>query len=131
MKELLRHHNKESGYVAIASVLVIAVVVFVVGLSTVLLSVNDVQSALASKKGSESRWLTEGCVEDALLRLQKEGDIPASLSIPEGTCSVTIDSQVGSVWEFVVLGDFDNYSKRIRITADRGASLVVSSWSQE
>lgn len=121
--------NNQKGYIAIASILVIAAVVLIIGTSVSLLSVNDIQSSLANKKGEEARLLVEGCVEDALLQLNEDNTITSNITIPQGSCSVTINSHEGNNWTFTVGGEFENYNKSVQVSATRGSTVEVTSWN--
>ena len=122
--------KNQTGYIAIASVLVIAAIVLIIGTSVLLLAVNDIQSALSNKKSDESLDLVESCVEDALLRLNEDNSIPATITLPDGSCSVTINSQVGTLWTFTVSGTFISHAKSIQVVADRTNTVTVNSWTQ-
>lgn len=120
--------KNNKGYIAITSILIILAVVLIVGTSISLLSVNDIQSSLSSEKGEQALTLVEGCAEDALLRLNNNNAIPASFTIPEGTCNVTGISNVGNNWTFTVNATILNYSKSIQISATRTTTVQVTSW---
>ena len=120
----------QNGYIAISSVLVIMVVVMIIGTSVSLLSINDIQLSLSNKKSDEALDLVEGCVEDALIRLNEDNLIPATITIPQGACSVTINSQAGSNWTFTVTGTFNTYTKGVRVEAVRQSNVEVSSWTE-
>lgn len=122
--------RRQAGYVALASILVIAAVVLTIGISVSLLSINEAQISLAGKKSEEAVGFVEGCVEDALLHLNENNSIPSTIVLPEGSCSVTIDSQVGDNWTFTVSGSIDTFTKSIRVAANRGATVGVSSWQE-
>ena len=123
----MKNKNKK-GYIALSSVLVIMAVVLIIGSSVSLLSIDDIQSALSSKKSEESLHLIEGCVEDALLSLNENNTIPVSITIPEGPCSVTINSQIGNNWTFTVAGTINNYKKSVQVSAIRSSTVDVTSW---
>ncbi|MFC1790711.1 hypothetical protein ACFLZP_04490 [Patescibacteria group bacterium] len=118
------------GYVALASVLVIAAVVLVISVSVSLLSVSEGQMSLAGKKNEETVDLVEGCLEEALLRLNEEESIPATISLPEGDCSVTINSQVGNDWTITVSTTFENYTKSIQAVVNRETTVAITSWQE-
>ena|SRR3989338_6307938 len=122
--------KNQTGYIAITSVLVIAAIVLIIGTSVSLFAVNDIQSALSNKKSNESLDLVESCVEDALLRLNEDNSIPATITLPDGSCSVTINSQVGTLWTFTVSGTFISHAKSIQVVADRTNTVTVNSWTQ-
>lgn len=130
IKKLICHSERERGYVALASVLVIAAVVLVISISVSLLSVSEGQMSLAGKKNEESVDFVEACIEDVLLRLNEGDAIPTQISLPEGTCDVTIDSQSGDDWTFSVSGNIDNYTKNIQISCTRSTIIDVTSWQE-
>jgi len=124
-KKRKTHHT---GYIAIVSVLVIGVVVFAIGMSVSLLSISEGQLALSGENNERALHLTEGCAEDALLRLNKTHTLPASIVLPEGTCTITINSHVGNNWTFTVAGTLNTLTKRIQISATRTSKVTVTSW---
>lgn len=122
--------ERERGYVALASVLVIAAVVVTIGISVSLLSISEGQMSLAEKKNEESIDFVEGCVEDALLRLNEDDAIPSQIVLPQGACDVTIDSHIGDNWTFTVSGSQDNHYKSIQVSATRDTVVTVTSWQE-
>jgi hypothetical protein len=125
-------NNKEyqQGYVAIVTVLVIGAVMLSVGMAVVLNSINGGQGSLAEIKKETSLGLTESCAEEALLRINNDGALPASIILPEGTCTVTINLHSGSDWDVTVAGTLDGYTKNIRVTATRGTMVTLNSWKE-
>lgn len=119
------------GYAALASVIVIAALVIVIGITVSLTSINEVQTSLSSKKSDESLDFVEGCVEEALLRLRNDSAIPTQIPLPEGTCNVTIESQSGTNWLITVDGELDNHAKSLEIDITRDTSVVVNSWLEK
>lgn len=118
------------GYIAISAILVIAAVVLIIGTSVSLLSINDIQSAFAYIKGGQSLHLVEGCVEDALLQLNNSNSLPSSILIPEGTCTVTVNSHSGNDWTFTTSGTFSSHFKSVKVSVTRESLLSISSWIQ-
>lgn len=122
--------NQRRGYIALASVLVIATVVLAIGISVTLLSISEAQLSLAGKKGQESIDFVEGCAEEALLQLNETNSIPATIALPEGSCSVTIDSHSGNDWTFTISGSIDQFTKSIQLVANRGSTVMITSWRE-
>ena len=120
--------KKESGYIAITIILVIISVVLVIGTSVSLLSIHDIQMSLSNKNGLTALNIVEGCADNLLLNLNEENNIPSSISLPEGTCSVTINSQTGDDWEFTVQTTINGYSKSAEYAATRGSNVFVTRW---
>lgn len=118
----------QRGYIALSTILVVLAVVLVIGISTSLLSVNDLLSSFAGEKGDMALDFVEACVEDALLRLNEDNSIPATISLPQGSCSVTINSQVGGDWDFTVTGTSDGYTRSVQVQAGRGTTVDITGW---
>lgn len=122
------YNKQQDGFVAISTVLVVASVLLIISVTTSLTSIDDMQNSLTAKKTDESLSLVEGCAEDALLSLSQDNTIPASITIPEGTCDITLNSQVGDLWDFTVSGTFETHAKSINITAQRDTQVVIQEW---
>lgn len=118
----------ERGFVALASVLVIGSALVVIGLTVILAAITEAQVGLAEKQKEAVMSLAESCVDDALLRINKNNALPSSLTLPTGTCSVTTNSQVGSNWTFTVSASLNSYTKTIKVSATRTSSVAVTSW---
>jgi hypothetical protein len=123
-------NNYSNGYIALASILVIAAVVLVIGISTSLLSVNEAQSSLAGLKNEATVDFVEGCIEDALIRLNEDETIPSQISLPEGTCEITNQSTIGNTWTFTASGSVDTHTKTITVEAIRDSSVSIASWKE-
>lgn len=124
----LPNPSRQSGYAALASVLVITAVALVIGMTTSLFSVNNLQSSFAQNQGEQTLAIVEGCVQDALLRLNENNALPVSITTPLGTCSVTINSQVGNTWTFTVSATAGLYTRSIQVVAVRSSSISITSW---
>lgn len=118
------------GYVAITSVLVVSVLIITIGISVSLLSISDIQTALAERKKEEALNYTESCIEEALLRLNETNDVPSSLTIPGGTCVIGPTPLSGDTWHIIVQGTKDSYTKKIQVDAHRGSTVDVTMWEE-
>ena len=123
--------RSQGGYVALATVLVIAVVVTTVGLSVSTQSIDTVQSSLFDEKSHAARNFVESCIEDALLRLNENDAIPTTITLPSGSCSVTINSQTGTTWIFTTTGAQDGQTVSIQVEAERSGSVSITDWIQQ
>ncbi|MCD8484354.1 hypothetical protein LRY65_01930 [Candidatus Woesebacteria bacterium] len=120
-----------SGFAAVASVLVIGVVIVVLGTSVTLLSINGLQGSFSYRQGAQTRFLADSCVEEALLVINETESLPTSLTTPEGTCDLTLDAQVGDAWEFTVESNFEGNVAVHSVEADRGSVVSVTEWMEE
>ena len=118
------------GYVAVSTVIVVGAVVLAIGISVIMNGINEVQSAFAETQQEKALALVNACARDGMIRLNKNNTIPASIVLPEGSCTVTINSHTGSSWDITFSGTFNGYTKSVRITATRSSTIVINSWKQ-
>lgn len=118
----------EKGYVALSTVLVVGVILVGAGIAVTLNSINDVQSSFSETQKERELGFVSACVQDSLIRINKNNVLPASFNLPEGSCTVTINSHVGNVWDFTVTGTLSGYRKSIRVVANRTTSVTITSW---
>lgn len=123
-------NNHKTGYIALSSVLVISAVVLIVGVSVTLLSISEAQISLGGRKSEASVDFVEGCVEEALLRLNEDNSVPTTIGLPQGQCSVTIDGHVGDDWILTVSGSLDGYYHSIQVVANRSSTVTITSWGE-
>jgi len=116
------------GYIALLSVLIIGSIVIMIGLSTSLLSINNAQASLATLRNEVAVDMLEGCVEDALLYLNENDALPTNISLPEGMCTVTLNSHTGTEWVFTAETSIATHTKRVQITALRNSNISIKEW---
>ncbi len=122
--------NKQSGFVAMSSVLVVGAVLITIGLGVTLNAINEVQQASGENKKEVAIGFVEACVEDALLRLRRDNSIPLSIILPTGTCNVTINSHIGNAWLFTTTGTIEGHTKSIQVAANRTNMVTITNWSE-
>lgn len=122
--------SNKKGFVAISTVLVISAIILIIGLSIAIYSVNYIQTSLAFKKSEETLGNLEGCVEEVLLTLNEQNNIPITVNLPQGVCNVTIQSHTGSNWVFTTDMTVNGYKKSIRVTTNRSTVISVTEWNE-
>ena len=126
--EMKKRSGNDKGYVAIATVLVVGFVMLSVGMAVTLNSINEIQSSFAETQKEEAIGFVESCVQDALIDINKNNALTGSIVLPDGTCAVTINSQVGNNWDFSITGTYLGYKKNMRVTATRTSTVTLTSW---
>jgi Tfp pilus assembly protein PilX len=127
MKDQQKLDHTKKGYIALTTVLVVGVVLLTIGLSVSLIAISEGQLSLSGRKNETVLNLTESCVQDALLRLSNTNALNATVTLPEGTCTLVVDSHVGTTWTFTVTGIFEGHTKKIQTIAVRGSAVSVTS----
>lgn len=125
-----QNYQNQAGFAALASVLIIGAIVSLIGLTVALTSISEGQVSLAGVKGANALSLVKGCSEIALLQVNISNSLPATITIPAGSCSVTTNSHIGNTWDFTVRGSFENYSKATNLIATRSSTLNLFRWQE-
>jgi len=124
--------KQQKGYIALSTVLITLALVLLIGVSTSLLSINDLLSVNSGKISNRSLNIAEACVEDVLYRLNETGTIENGLfSLLDTTCSVTLNSHTGNDWDFTVSTEVESYYKNVRVNATKDTVVAVNSWQDE
>ena len=117
-----------SGYAALVTVLVVMSIIVIVTISVSLLSISEGQLAISDYKSSLTSGVADSCVSEALLRLNEDGNIPSSITLPEGVCDVTINSNNGTTWDFTVSSSNNGHKTKINVIATRGNTVTIDKW---
>ena len=122
--------GKNKGYIALSTVLMLSVIIVAIGLTVSLISINEGQLGLAQLRSEQSLALVEACAEEALLALNETNTVPTTISLPDGNCTATTDSQSGNDWTFTVNGTFDSYQKSLQLQVTKTNTITITSWKE-
>ena len=82
---------KQSGAIALISLLIIAAVTLAIGLSLNLLGLDEMRMGFRESKSSEAFHVAESCLEEAFMRLKRDANYTGgNLSIGAGSCNIVI-----------------------------------------
>lgn len=82
---------KKQGFIAFTSLLIISAVALLVATSAALLGVGAAKSSLDHKKGQETLFVAQSCLESALLQLRNTATYTGgSLNVGDGSCTITV-----------------------------------------
>ena len=117
------------GYIAFSSLLVICTVVLAVSISVGLLSISESQMGYSMRKGTETLFFVEGCLEEALLRAKRSSDYNGGfLNFPEGQCTINIDKNDEN-WTVTALGSKGGYTRKMEAKVRRVCNQIeLNSW---
>lgn len=122
--------SSRSGYAALASVLLISAITLSVVTSFALMSISSSQTTVEDTKQISSFTLVESCAEEALLQIRNNNTVVSSITLPQGSCTVTINSHIGAAWVFTETGTQNGYTKSIQVSATRNANVSITSWQE-
>lgn len=116
------------GFVAIVTVLMISALVLLISFSVSRIAISQLQSGLSQTNGEEGWSLTDGCVEDALIKIWANPNYGGgTISRPEGTCRVVL-SKTGNVYTLTVNTTATSFDRTVLVTATRTGVVTVTKW---
>ena len=123
--------EKQHGFIAISTVLLISAAVLVIATTVSLTGIGSAQSSLAVNKGENNLALVEGCADDYLLKIRSNPSFTATnITRPEGTCTVTINSGNPN-WNIVISSTDPIYKRKVQVLFIRTATgITVTSWKE-
>lgn len=122
--------NKQ-GYMAILSIIVIFAIVVSVSMILATLTVSEGYMSLDSKNSYDANYLLNSCMEESLLRLNLDGVLPASVSIPPETiCQLEIEDINSTQYTYKISIVHKDFFKAIRVVAIRTDRVYIDSYEE-
>ena len=135
MKKILENKERpqffrQDGIVALITVLIVAAVALLTGISINLLAIGEAKMALQKSYSSKSYYLSNLCAEEALMRLKEDSNYQGNETINMGDDNCTI-LPIEESWTVKVSATSFGQTKKIEIkTSQINPSLIVDSWQE-
>lgn len=112
-----------------STVLIISAIVIAIAVSTSLIGIGEGKTGLLHFNGSNTLFLAEGCMEDALLKLRTNASYTGgTITRPEGSCSITVSGS--GTYTITVTTTNQSTTRQIQTTATRSGKVAISSWKE-
>lgn len=126
---------KQQGFVALTSIIIVSAILLAIATSASLLGVQEANSSLSFKKGSEALVIAKSCIEEGLYRLQEDASFSThSLNVGDGSCTIQV-SGTSPNYTIVVTATVSfapSFVKRITVNAVKaGNSISITSWQEQ
>ena len=109
---------KQSGTIALISLLIITAVTLAIGLSLNLLGLDEMRMGFRGSQSSQAFHVAESCLEEALMRLKRDANYTGgNLSIGNGSCNIIITAD-GNQRTITVSGNIDQLIRKIQTTVN-------------
>lgn len=131
MKQLQKFEkNKKRGYIALITILTVAVISLAVAFSVSYLSIGEAQVSLSVKKGGGTRFFAEACAENGLLRFYRDTSYTGeTLSIMGGSCTITV-TDLGGSYRLTSSAQKENFTKTIEVEFDFSSQINLIIWRE-
>jgi hypothetical protein len=119
---------RQQGIASIVSVIILGSLMVLIGGLMVLTAISKGQIALTQSQSQQTKVLLDACAEESLLTINENNTLPSTIITTLGRCSITINSQVGTSWNYKIGANGDVSSLGVNIALNRGTTLAVSTW---
>jgi hypothetical protein len=117
------------GFLAMSTVLIVSAVVIAIAVSTMYIGIGDGKTALIHWNGTNTLYLTEGCMEDALLKLRASASYTGgTITRPEGSCTVTVTGS--GTYTITVTSTNATTTRQVQAVATRTSKVAITSWKE-
>ena len=121
----------KNGYAALITVLIISIISVTIATSVVLSSVTEGQIALSGYHRQTALNIVNSCIEDALIRYNRNQTWPSNIFLPIGSCQLTVNHHAGSSWQITVTSSsIQNYQKSIQFYFTEGTPPTMTRWEE-
>lgn len=116
-------------------IIILGAALLIVGTGALVVGLGEREEGFTIDRGGEARALVDGCMDEAYLRLRREGSWGSEGSIlftaPNGSCTITVSDLGGGVRQIDVLGTADSNTFHFRSNYSLvGAVPVIESWEE-
>jgi len=130
-KKTKKMKPKESGAIALITVVVVGFVTLLLALSISLAGFGELKMGFQEGKSAQVYYVAEACMEEAGLRLKRDSNYSGgSLTVGDKSCTIVISANGGERTVTATAG-FDNFVRKIEMVVSivpRG--LNVTSWKE-
>lgn len=126
-------NTRQSGYVALLTVLVVGAAATAVALVLLVSGADSQRSTLVEQQSKQARALAVACAEEALQQIHDNIAFSGtnSLSLGQGNCNYVVTVTAPTTRSIAVTGTIGNVVKKIQTYATIGTSSIsVTSWQE-
>lgn len=116
------------GMAAIITVIILGSLMVLIGTVMTLTSISEGQATITETKVKDNQSLLDACAEESLIRINKNNTLPSTIFTTIGSCFMTLNSQVGTSWNFRLNTSGEMSPLGINIVLNRGSTIAISSW---
>lgn len=123
-------HNQQ-GYIALTAVLIILAVTLGIATTANLLSIDQNRFALSASEGVQAIGLANGCLDEGLLRLQRDTAYSGgSLNTTEGSCTIGVTG-AGSTRTITSQASVGQSTRTVQADVDLTAGFTLTHWQEQ
>lgn len=125
--------NREDGYVALLSVLILGAIATAVGVALLITGVDAQRETLVTQHSVQARSLADACAEEALLQLHDNAAFSGSnnFTLANNTCTYTVASTGVSSRTITTTATVGNVVRKVLVYVTMSSSSIsITSWQE-
>jgi hypothetical protein len=125
--------GRQSGYIALISILVIGAISTAVALVLLATGADAQRASLAVQRSIQARNLANSCAEEALQRIHDNTGYTGTgnLNLGTGSCSYTVTNTGGTSRSVAATGTVNSVVRRVQVYVTINASSIsITSWQE-
>ncbi len=125
--------EREKGFVALISVLIVGVIGLTITFSLLLLGIGASYTIFFSQQANSAMSLADSCIEEALLEIRESEAVSSSgsISFSSGSCFYNIESTGGEGRIITAEGETEFAKRKVKvIISDINPKILVWSWQE-
>jgi hypothetical protein len=125
--------GRQSGYIALISILVIGAISTAVALVLLATGADAQRGSLATQRSIQARSLANTCAEEALQRIHDNTGYTGTgnINLGTGSCSYTVTNTGGTSRSVAASGTVNNVVRRVQVYVTINASSIsITSWQE-
>ncbi|MFA5076492.1 MAG: hypothetical protein WC480_03705 [Patescibacteria group bacterium] len=120
--------KNNGGFIMTVVVLIVAAIVSVIIIKVALSTLSHLNNADQSLKGEAAKYQTQGCLQEALIRLKRDPShyVGGVINLGDGSCDITVVGE-GDSRALIVVGSLNGYQQNlaVNLTID---PFAVTTW---
>ena len=126
-----RNYKSKKGVAALITIVVISASILTMALTSSLLGLGELELGFTSSKGAEALSVVDSCVEEAIIRLERDsGYTGGTLNLGNGSCTTSIVANVNDRI-ITVVGNVGEYYKKVEVdTTLSSGKININSWQE-
>lgn len=122
--------EKQKGFIALTTVLIISALVLMVGIGISLESIGEMKMGLQRSLSSQAYYLTNLCAEQTLMKLKENSSYLGDeiINISNGSCTIL---PIEGNWTIKVSASSSGQVKKMRLVVSQiDPEIIVDSWEE-
>jgi len=132
IKKNIKYHFSQKGMIALPVIAILSIIMLSIGLAMAFSAFTQNNITSNTNKADMAYYIAEAGIRDATMKITRNSNYnnSYSLSINNGSASISFDTSVPGQTKIISIGTFDNNSKKIEtiLGITTNGEVTLNSW---